>query len=67
MTRVKIIDEFTDLPVSRQRKWALRHPEKYKALKKRFYHSENGKAYRAKNKEKEREYQRQYRAKRKEK
>lgn len=27
----KIIDQFTDLPISRQRKWQLRHPEKWKA------------------------------------
>ena len=32
----KIIDEFTDLPVSRQRKWALRNPEKAKKLRVRF-------------------------------
>lgn len=32
----KIIDEYTDLPVSRQRKWALRNPDKAKALVKRY-------------------------------
>ena len=32
MGRKKIIDEYTNLPVSRQRKWQLRHPEKEKEL-----------------------------------
>ena len=31
----KIIDEHTEKPVSRQRKWQLRHPEKQKILNKR--------------------------------
>ena len=32
----KIEDEFTHLPVSRQRKWQLRHPEKQRVIRKRF-------------------------------
>lgn len=32
----RIDDEFTDRPVSRQRKWALRNPEKAKALLNRY-------------------------------
>jgi hypothetical protein len=32
----KILDEFTDLPVSHTRKWQLRNPEKAKALKQRY-------------------------------
>ncbi len=35
-----IIDEFTDLPISRQRKWQLRHPEKSKAINHRYWHSD---------------------------
>ena len=31
----KIFDKFTDLKVSRQRKWQLRHPEKDKEIKAR--------------------------------
>lgn len=34
--RKKIIDEFTNLPVSHQRKWQLRHPEKQREIKRRF-------------------------------
>src|SRR5690348_12723994 len=29
---LKIQDEFTDLPISGQRKWQLRNPEKHKAI-----------------------------------
>lgn len=36
MSRKKIFDEYTDLPVSRQRKWQLRHPEKQAVLTARF-------------------------------
>lgn len=28
----KIIDRFTDLPISGQRKWQLRHPDKVKIM-----------------------------------
>lgn len=31
-----IKDEFTDLPISKQRKWQLRNPDKDKAIKKRY-------------------------------
>ena len=41
--RKKIIDEFTNLPVSRQRKWQLRHPMKDKILKDRYDNSIKGK------------------------
>lgn len=41
----KIIDEYTDLPVSRQRKWQLRHPEKQKVIKDRYNRSDKGKEY----------------------
>lgn len=36
----KIKDEFTDLEVSRQHKWALRHPDKAKAIRNRYEASE---------------------------
>lgn len=32
----KIIDEFTDLELTRQRKWALRHPSKAKTIQERY-------------------------------
>ena len=32
----KIIDEFTDLPISRTKKWELRNPEKAREMK-NFY------------------------------
>ena len=35
-TTAKIFDKFTDLPVSRQRKWQLRHPGKAKKAFKKF-------------------------------
>lgn len=38
----KIFDQFTNLKVSRQRRWQLRHPESQKALRKRFDQSEKG-------------------------
>ena len=38
----KIIDEFTDLKVSRQRKWQLRNPELAKIINKRFNTSLKG-------------------------
>lgn len=36
----KINDEFTDLKLTRQRKWALRHPAKAKAIQDRYEASE---------------------------
>lgn len=39
-----IVDEFTDLPVSRQRKHQLRHPEKLAELKRRYHQTDKGKA-----------------------
>lgn len=36
----KIIDEFTDLAVSRQRKWQLRHPDKNKSINTRHHQTE---------------------------
>ena len=41
--REKIIDEFTNLPVSRQRKWQKRHPVKNKILRDRYDNSMKGK------------------------
>lgn len=38
----KIIDEFTDLPVSRQRKHQLRHPELYREKARRFRRNHPG-------------------------
>lgn len=38
-----IQDEFTDLKVSRQRKWQLRHPKKSRLIQKRYQQSERGK------------------------
>ena len=35
----KIIDEFTDLPISRQRKWVLRHPDRAKECQRKSYAS----------------------------
>lgn len=51
----KILDEFTDLNVSRQRKWQLRNPDKYKEAKSKYKQSPAGRAeqarYRLKKKE----------------
>ena len=55
MSREKIQDEFTSLPVTRQRKGQLRHPEAYQARRKAYLESEAGKAV-------QREYQAKYRA-----
>ncbi len=38
-----ITDQFTELPVSRQRKWQLRHPEKQKEYLDIYIHTEKGK------------------------
>ena len=39
-----IIDDYTDLPISRQRKWQLRHKEQHAVYKERYDKSEKGKA-----------------------
>jgi hypothetical protein len=39
-SETKIFDEFTDLSVSRQRKWQLRHPEKNREIQKRYKESQ---------------------------
>ena len=44
MGRPKIQDEYTHLPVSRQRKEQLRHPERYKERRQRWEQSEAGRA-----------------------
>ena len=36
-----IVDEFTNLPISRQRKWQLRHPEQQKEINKKLFKSLN--------------------------
>lgn len=41
--RAKIIDEFTDLPISKQRKHQLRNPQKHKEQRKRWAQSPDGK------------------------
>lgn len=41
---MKIEDEFTDLPVSRQRKYQLRHPAKDKEIKGRYMRTDKAKA-----------------------
>ena len=43
----KIQDEFTDLPVTRQRKYQLRHPERHKAAEERYRQSDGGKQVRS--------------------
>ena len=45
MSTQKIIDKFTDLSVSRQRKWQLRHPKESKIIWKRYVKSPKGKAH----------------------
>jgi hypothetical protein len=54
----KIYDEFTDLNVTRQRKYQLRHPERQKAAERRYRQSAAGKQARS-------EINRQYREKQK--
>jgi len=39
-----IKDQFTNLNVSRQRKWQLRHPAAFQILKQRYEATEKGKA-----------------------
>lgn len=39
----KIIDQFTELPLSRQRKWQFRHPEQQAKYLKNYQSSEKGK------------------------
>lgn len=41
----KIIDEFTNLKVSRQRKWQFRHPDKNDEIVKRYQKGDNYKKY----------------------
>jgi hypothetical protein len=41
---MKIQDEYTDLPISRQRKYQLRHPEKQAEIYRSWKKSEKGKA-----------------------
>lgn len=74
MGRIKIQDEFTNLPVSRQRKWQLRNPEKQreiwarhaKVARKAYYRANierwraQGKIYREKNREYLKEYNKQH-------
>jgi hypothetical protein len=43
----KIQDEFTDLSVTRQRKYQLRHPERHKAAEERYRQSAAGKQVRS--------------------
>ena len=43
--RKLIVDEFTDLNISRQRKWQLRHPKESEVINKRYRHSLNGLVY----------------------
>jgi hypothetical protein len=47
-----IQDEYTDLPISKQRKWALRHPAKQAEFYRKWKKTDKGKAankrYRAK-------------------
>jgi len=40
--RRKIIDKFTNLPVSKQRKWQLRNPKQSREITKRYEESEKG-------------------------
>jgi len=54
----KIYDEFTDLNVTRQRKYQLRHPERQKSAERRYRQSAAGKQARS-------EINRQYREKQK--
>ena len=35
-SRKKIVDEYTGLTVSRERKWQLRHPEQYHEMRQRL-------------------------------
>jgi hypothetical protein len=42
-----IQDEFTDLNVTRQRKYQLRHPERQKAAERRYRQSASGKQARS--------------------
>lgn len=44
MGRTLIVDEYTDLKVSRQRKWQLRHPEQQKAMVTRWRDERGGRA-----------------------
>lgn len=44
MANHKIIDEYTDLLVSRQRKWALRNPDKLRVAKAAWKKTPKGKA-----------------------
>lgn len=67
----KIFDKFTDLKVSRQRKYQLRHPEETKEIRKRYVLRHPNRdnrinweqEYYTKNKKHIREYQLQYRIK----
>ena len=58
----KIIDQYTDLPVSRQRKHQLRNPEWAKAVQDRYNKSEKGREaqrlYRLRNPDYQRDWQR---------
>jgi hypothetical protein len=75
MTGHKIIDQYTYLPVSRQRKWQLRHPDAAKQIKSRYIRSPKGRAtqaradhkYVAAHREEMNEYHRAYRARNPEK
>jgi hypothetical protein len=43
-----IHDEYSDLPISKQRKYQLRHPDREKERRRRYYQSEVGKELRRK-------------------
>jgi hypothetical protein len=56
---MKIQDQYTDLPVTRQRKYQLRHPEREAERVKRYDDSEAGKASRRERNARYREKQKQ--------
>jgi hypothetical protein len=47
MSNTKITDEYSDLPVSRQRKDQLRHPQRHQDYQRRWLESDVGKASKA--------------------
>lgn len=44
----KIQDEYSDLPISRQRKWALRNRDRHNEARRRWANTPKGKEYKRK-------------------
>lgn len=67
MTRSPIHDEYSELPISRQQRYALRHPDKLKSIQQKYEESDKRKAarqaYKQANADKIRAYNRDYKRK----